>query len=231
MERRHATAVGDPCSVCPLGGGAAGGGSTEAVPLYYDFYGFAPRYYEVEYPAPGAPQLAEKVAKLLTRPGQTLHQDPNRGLDHGAYVPLAEMYPDADIPVLQISMPTLDPAELFHLGQRLAVLRDEGVLIVGSGFSTHNMHAFDPRSPAYAPPPNWSTEFDDWLNRTLTAGDVDTLIDFEHKAPAASTAHPRTEHFAPLFVAMGAVSDTIDDNHTAIEGFWFGISKRSIQFN
>lgn len=206
-------------------------GATETVPLYYDFYGFAPRYYEVTYPAPGAPQLAESVAKLLTRPGQTLHRDPNRGLDHGAYVPLAELYPGADIPVLQISMPTLDPSALFELGQTLAPLRDEGVLIVGSGFSTHNIHEFDPRRPASAPPPSWSAEFDDWLNRTLETGDVDALINFEHEAPAASIAHPRTEHFAPLFVAMGAAADTIDDNHTAIDGFWFGMSKRSIQFN
>ncbi len=206
-------------------------GATETVPLYYDFYGFAPKYYQVTYPAPGAPLLVEKVAKLLARPGQTLHQDPSRGLDHGAYVPLAEMYPDADVPVLQISMPTLDPAELFKLGQMLAPLRDEGVLILGSGFATHNIHEFDPRLPPSAPPPSWSSEFDDWLNRTLETGDVDALIDFERQAPAASIAHPRTEHFAPLFVAMGAAADTIADNHTAIEGFWFGMSKRSIQFN
>lgn len=107
------------------------------------------------------------------------------------------MYSAANVPVLQISMPTLDPAELFKLGQTLAPLRDEGVLILGSGFSTHNIHEFDPRRSASAPPPSWSAEFDDWLNRTLTAGDVDALIDFEHEAPAASIAHPRTEHFRP----------------------------------
>lgn len=89
------------------------------------------------------------------------------------------------------------------------------MLILGSGFSTHNIHEFDPQRPASAPPPNWSAEFDDWLDRTLGAGDVDGLIDFEHTAPAASIAHPRTEHFAPLFVAMGAAADTIEDNHTA----------------
>jgi 4,5-DOPA dioxygenase extradiol len=206
-------------------------GATETVPLYYDFYGFAPRYYEVEYPAPGAPGLAASVAKLLAGPGRSLHQDPSRGLDHGAYVPLAEMYPDADVPVLQISMPTLDPVELFRLGKQLAPLRDEGVLILGSGFSTHNIHEFSSNRPAHAPPPNWSVEFDDWLDRSVTSGDVDALLDFEHKAPAASTAHPRTEHFAPLFVAMGAAADSVADNHTTIDGFWFGMSKRSIQFN
>ena len=91
-------------------------GATTTVPLLYDFYGFPQRYYEVTYPAPGAPELADSVAKLLRHPGRVLHQDAERGLDHGAYVPLAEMYPDADVPVLQISMPTLDPAELFRLG-------------------------------------------------------------------------------------------------------------------
>ena len=206
-------------------------GATATVPLYYDFYGFAPRYYQVEYPAPGAAKLAESVAKLVAAPGRPLHQDPNRGLDHGAYVPLAEMYPDADIPVLQISMPTLDPAELFGLGRTLAPLRDEGVLILGSGFSTHNVHEADLRQPVDAQPPAWSSEFDEWLNQTLAAGDVDALIDFEHRAPAASIAHPRTEHFAPLFVALGAAADTVDDNHTAIDGFWYGMSKRSVEFN
>jgi len=205
-------------------------GATETVPLVYDFYGFAPRYYQVTYPAPGAPELAASVTALLATPGRRPHRDPARGFDHGAYVPLVEMYPEADIPVLQVSMPTLDPAELFDLGRRLAPLRDEGVLILGSGFSTHNLAAFDPRRPAAAPPPSWSAEFDDWLGDALAAGDVDALIDFERRAPAATIAHPRTEHFAPLFVAMGAAAETITDNRTAVEGFWFGLSKRSVQF-
>jgi len=203
-------------------------GATTTVPLYYDFYGFASRYYQVTYPAPGAPQLAAAVDKLLSQPGGQLHQDPDRGLDHGAYVPLAEMYPDADVPVLQISMPTLDPAELFRLGRSLAPLRDEGVLILGSGFSTHNARGVDLNAPSSVRPPTWSSEFDDWLDRTLTTGDIDTLIDFQNKAPAASMAHPRTEHFAPLFVALGAADDS-PNVATAIDGFWYGMSKRSVQ--
>lgn len=204
-------------------------GATETVPLYYDFYGFARRYYEVQYPAPGAPELAESVGKLLGRPGVTLYQDPDRGLDHGAYVPLAEMYPDADVPVLQISMPTLDPAELFELGRTLAPLRDEGVLILGSGFSTHNLSEMNLGVPDTGEPPTWSSEFDDWLDRTLSVGDIDALIDFQAKAPAAALAHPRTEHFAPLFVALGAAIDDVPDIETAIDGFWYGLSKRSVQ--
>ena len=167
----------------------------------------------------------------LHHPGQSIHHDPTRGLDHGAYVPLVEMYPEADIPVLQVSMPTLDPAELFRIGQKLSPLRDEGVLIIGSGFSTHNLRAMSLSDPSAAPPPAWSSEFDDWLNRMLTDGNLDALIDFEHKAPAAAIAHPRTEHFAPLFVALGASADGPSGATTAIDGFWYGMSKRSVQMS
>jgi len=112
-------------------------GATSVVPLLYDFSGFPARYYDVTYAAPAAPELAASVRGMLLGAGLDVRQDPSRGLDHGAYVPLAEMYPGADIPVLQISMPTLDPADLFEVGRSLAPLRDEGVLIMGSGFSTH----------------------------------------------------------------------------------------------
>jgi 4,5-DOPA dioxygenase extradiol len=194
-------------------------GATTTVGLTYDFWGFADRYYQVTYPAPGAPELAASVRRLLA----STADDPGRGLDHGAYVPLVEMYPAADIPVLQISMPTLDPVELYRLGEKLAPLRAEGVLIIGSGFFTHNLSAL--RGTGV---PSWSSEFDDWGNRALRAGDVDGLLDFEHKAPAGRLAHPRTEHFAPLFVAMGAAGGP--GGHSAIDGFWLGLSKRSWQF-
>jgi 4,5-DOPA dioxygenase extradiol len=206
--------------------------ATTPVPLFYDFSGFPRHYYNVRYDAPGAPGLAESVTKLLSGPGASVHQDPGRGLDHGAYVPLMEMYPDADIPVLQISMPTLDPAALFEVGRKLAPLRDEGVLILGSGFSTHNLQQAMNRmagSPSDTPP-TWSSEFDDWLQRTLSDGDIDALIDFQSRAPAAALAHPRTEHFAPLFVTLGTVANDTVAPETAIDGFWYGLSKRSIQF-
>jgi 4,5-DOPA dioxygenase extradiol len=204
--------------------------ATETVPLFYDFYGFPKRYYEVTYSAPGAPDLAASVAQLVGGPGSPIHQDPTRGLDHGAYVPLVEMYPDADVPVLQISMPTLDPSALFEIGRRLAPLRDEEVLILGSGFSTHNLREMNMAAPPDATPPTWSSEFDHWLDESLSKGEVDALIDFEHQAPAAALAHPRTEHFAPLFVALGAVADDRLESTTAIDGFWYGLSKRSVQF-
>ena len=204
--------------------------ATTTVPLYYDFYGFPQRYYDVQYPAPGAPALADEVERLLDEASQPVHRDPARGLDHGAYVPLVEMYPEADIPVLQISMPTLDPKALFDIGQRLAPLRDQGVLIVGSGFSTHNLREMNWHAGPRGHPPTWSVEFDDWLDRNLQAGDVDTLIDFENKAPAARLAHPRTEHFAPLFLSLGASAESGIDSRTEVKGFWFGLSKRSVEF-
>ena len=204
--------------------------ATTTVPLYYDFWGFERRYYEVQYAAPGAPALAAQVRALLSSPDHPIHDDETRGLDHGAYVPLVEMYPEADIPVLQISMPTLDPATLLQIGRKLAPLRDQGVLIIGSGFSTHNLRAIDMSLGFAAPPPSWSVEFDHWLKETLEKRDVDALVDFQRTAPATVLAHPRTEHFAPLFVALGAGLDTGASGDTVIDGFWIGLSKRSVQF-
>ncbi|MFD0593730.1 dioxygenase [Catellatospora coxensis] len=145
-------------------------GATTTVPLYYDFGGFAQHYYEVKYPAPGAPELAAKVRALLRGPQTPVADVPDRGLDHGAYVPLVEMFPEADVPVLQISMPTLDPQRLLEIGRRLAPLRDEGVLIIGSGFFTHNLRAAMPylHLGFDAPVQGWSAEFDDWGGRRWT---------------------------------------------------------------
>ncbi|WP_235987129.1 dioxygenase family protein [Halosaccharopolyspora lacisalsi] len=200
-------------------------GATTTVPLVHDFWGFPERYYTVRYPAPGAPELAARVRALLHDPGTPLQDFPERGLDHGAYVPLVEMYPEADIPVLQISMPTLQPERLMHLGRALAPLRDEGALIIGSGFFTHNLRALsEPTTPA------WSLEFDDWGEHALRAGEVDELLDFRHKAPAGNLAHPSTEHFAPLFVTLGATEEELANQRTPIDGFWHGLAKRSVQF-
>ncbi|MDT0445718.1 dioxygenase family protein [Streptomyces johnsoniae] len=203
-------------------------GATTTVPLTYDFWGFPERYFRVTYPAPGAPWLAERVRGLLAGPGVPVHDAPGRGLDHGAYVPLAEMYPDARIPVLQLSMPTLEPERLLRLGRRLAPLRDEGVLIVGSGFFTHNLSELTWGSgPREAP--GWSREFDAWGAEALAGGDVDGLLDFAVRAPAGRRAHPRTEHFAPLFLALGAGEADLSRQRTVIDGFWAGLAKRSVQ--
>ena len=201
-------------------------GATTTVPLVYDFWGFPERYYQVTYPAPGAPELAENVRKLLRGAGMPVADVPDRGLDHGAYVPLVEMYPQADVPVLQISMPSLDPKELFDIGRKLSPLRDDGVLIIGSGFFTHNLRALTADDRVV---PAVMAEFDDWGRRTLEAGDLDALLDFEHKAPASRLAHPRTEHFAPLFVTLGAAADELTTQRTVIDGYWLGLARRSIQ--
>jgi len=206
--------------------------ATTKVPLIYDFWGFPQHYYEVTYDTPGAPALAADVTKLLSTPDTPVHQDQSRGLDHGGYVPLVEMFPKADVPVLQMSMPTLDPQRLFEIGRKIAPLRDQGTLIVGSGFTTHNLRWFNPAAGSEAPAPAASAEFDTWARETMAAADLDSLLDFLNKAPAAHEAHPRTEHFAPLFVALGAASENGDlANRSVIDGFWYGLSKRSWQFS
>nr|BFE71541.1 class III extradiol ring-cleavage dioxygenase [Actinoplanes digitatis] len=201
-------------------------GATETVPLVYDFGGFAPHYYEVRYPAPGAPELAARVEKLM--PDHEHVTRTERGLDHGAYVPLTVMYPDADIPVLQMSLPTLEPDRLLEIGRRLAPLRDEGVLIVGSGFTTHGLPFLrDFRADAQAP--GWSREFDAWAAETLARGAVDELADFRDRAPGMPYAHPTIEHMAPMFLTLGASGDPGQSPEQPIDGFWMGLSKRSFQ--
>lgn len=203
-------------------------GATETVPLVYDFYGFAPKYYQTQYRAPGAPWLAERVGALLS-PHQKVEQDPRRGLDHGAYVPLVAMYPGADIPVLQMSLPTLEAGALHALGRALAPLRDEGVLIMGSGFLTHNMRAID--WSGSAPPPSWASEFDLWAKETLAKGDVDGLLDYRRRAPGVAMSLPTVEHFVPAIVAQGAASVAGGAVTFPIEGFWMGsFTRRSVQF-
>ena len=201
-------------------------GATHPVPLVYDFYGFPEKYYQATYPCPGAPDLAGRVRGLLADSGIACADDPERGLDHGAYVPLVAMYPDADVPVLQLSMPVLDPESLFALGRALAPLRDEGVLVFGSGFLTHNMrYAFVPGTPT------WAVEFDQWASETLARFDVDALKDFQRRAPAARTALPTWEHYAPLIVCAGAVRDPQPAVSFPIAGWWMdgAFTKRSVE--
>lgn len=202
-------------------------GATRPVPLVYDFYGFPEKYYQTTYPAPGAPELASRVRELLRARDIAVTDEPGRGLDHGAYVPLVAMYPSADVPVLQVSMPGLDAQALFALGQALAPLRDEGVLIFGSGFLTHNMRYAFRRGI-----PSWAREFDSWAEGALARFDVDALIDFEARAPAARMAHPTWEHYAPVLVAAGAAADARPTTTFPITGWWMdgAFTRRSVQF-
>jgi 4,5-DOPA dioxygenase extradiol len=198
--------------------------ATAGTPLVYDFGGFAQKFYEMTYETPDATALAARIAAMMPD-NEPLHQS-TRGLDHGAWVPLKIMYPDADIPVLQMSMPTSDPGKLIEIGKRLQPLRDEGVLIIGSGFMTHGLPFLRDFS-INAAVPGWSSDFDQWAADALSRGDVDALASYKDLAPAVQYAHPTVEHFTPLFVTLGAATNPESISETLVEGFWMGLSKRS----
>lgn len=173
----------------------------------HDFYGFEQALYEQRYPAPGACALAEDIAQRLARAGMKVTLDRARGLDHGAWIPLSLMYPHADIPVTQISIcPALPPLFHWRLGRALASLRDEGVLIAGSGAITHNLGDVRARgwSTSDTATPAYVDEFTDWVAAQIDERDLDALLDWQQAAPHAARAHPSPEHFLPLHVALGA---------------------------
>ena len=179
--------------------------TAEHPPMLYDYYGFPPEAYQITWPAPGSPAVAARVQQLLESAGVSSGRDPQRGFDHGTFVPLKLTYPAADVPTVQLSLKSgLDPKEHLAIGRALAPLRDEGVFIVGSGMSFHNLRAFrDPRAAGVA------AQFDAWLNETATADPRhrdQRLTQWSH-APAARQAHPREEHLLPLMVAAGAAGD------------------------
>jgi len=194
-------------------------------PLVYDFSGFDKKFYEMTYNSPDATEISELVASMM--PDTEPVYQSNRGLDHGAWVPLRVMYPDADIPVVQMSMPTSDPARLLELGKRLQPLREKGVLVIGSGFMTHGLRYLrDWRIDADAP--TWSSEFDAWAAQALANGDVDALSNYKELAPGMPYAHPTVEHFTPLFITLGAATAADVAPETLIDGYFMGLSKRSI---
>jgi len=172
----------------------------------HDFGGFPDELFAMRYPAPGDPALAERIVALLGDHGLTVTADPERGLDHGAWVPLSLTYPDADIPVVQLSIASNASPEWHHvLGQALTPLRDDGVLIVGSGSITHNLRALFSARPAIdAPAPAWVTGFTDWVAERMAAGAVDDVLHAVERAPHGHDNHPTMDHILPLFVAMGA---------------------------
>ena len=173
----------------------------------HDFYGFPRPLYEMRYPAPGSPALAESIGEKLRQSGFGCDIDRSRGLDHGAWVPLLLMYPQADIPVLQLSVqPHLGPEHHLRVGRALAPLRDEGVLIIGSGSFTHDLSEFRGHGPN-DPAPDWVNSFADWFHAALTGSQTDDLLNYRRQAPFAVKNHPTEEHLLPLYVALGAGGD------------------------
>jgi 4,5-DOPA dioxygenase extradiol len=202
--------------------------SAAGTPLVYDFGGFHPRYFQMTYPTPDAGALAARVAAAMPAT-EPVHQHGSRGLDHGAWVPLKVMYPYADVPVLQLSMPTHDPARLLDLGARMRPLREEGVLVIGSGFMTHGLPFLTREMFSDNLVPAWSADFDHWAAEALARGDLDSLAAYRSQAPGVSYAHPTVEHFTPLFVTLGAAATAEQPVQTTVQGYQFGLSKRSFQ--
>lgn len=203
--------------------------SATAPVTVHDFGGFPRALYEIDYPAAGAPGLAADVIALLGRHGLDAVANDLQGRDHGAWVPMMHVYPDADVPVLQLSQTAAPlPSALFEIGQALAPLREQGVLIVGSGSLTHNLYEIGagPEAGGVA------REFADWVWTQIAAGDLDALLNYRHAAPAASRAHPTDEHFLPLFFAIGAAGSDwmsaqrleggMDYDVLAMDSFVFG---------
>lgn len=168
----------------------------------HDFGGFPDELYRIQYGAPGAPELARRVKQVLDAAGLQAGLDPTRGLDHGAWVPLRYLYPDADVPVTQLSIQShLSPVHHYRLGEALRPLLDEDVLVVGSGSLTHNLREFRTRAGKVEP---YVRAFQDWMKRSIEAKDVAAVLDYRRLAPDAVRAHPTDEHLLPLFVALGA---------------------------
>ncbi len=200
-------------------------GTTRTRDLIYDFGGFPRELYTLQYAAPGAPQVVERVAGL-----SAAERRDERGWDHGVWVPLLHMFPGADVPVAQLSLPSQQsPRELFELGRRLAPLRAEGVLLLASGGSVHNLSRLD--WSGAAPPEDWALGFETWLRERLTEGDTEALLAYERAAPHVDLAHPTREHLQPLFVALGAAAEHPSPLRFPIGGFEYGnLSRTSIQF-
>lgn len=187
----------------------------------YDFGGFPAELYRLSYPAIGNGVIAQEIAQVLSEAEMPVQMHPNRGFDHGTWTPLSLAYPQADIPVIQMSVqPRLGPEHHWQLGQAIAPLRDQGILILGSGGATHNLGAF--ASDYDASPPDWVVAFDDWLAQTIQANDRHSLLNYRQCAPFAVPNHPSEEHLLPLFVALGA-GDGDKPGRQLHRGFTYGV--------
>lgn len=191
----------------------------------YDFYGFPDELYAMTYPAPGAPELANKAAELLAKAGLSAGLDERRGLDHGAWVPLSLMYPEADIPVAQLSISShKSPAQHLALGRALAPLREDGVLIMASGNATHNLREVFRHDIMEAPVP-YAKAFADWLTAHIAAGDTAPLLRYLEEGPNGPRNHPTADHYLPLLVALGAGQGVNGGEKGRIlhDGFTYGV--------
>lgn len=182
---------------------------------WHDFGGFPAALYELQYPAPGHPALAQEVLDLMQSAGLAARGDNGRPLDHGVWVPLMHLFPDADVPVVQVALPVgWGPAQVVALGAALQSLRASGVLVMGSGSITHNLGEFRGGAQATAP---YVTEFARWVESALQRGDKPALLDYRSLAPHAHRAHPTDDHFLPIFFAMGAAGENARPNYLSRE--------------
>jgi 4,5-DOPA dioxygenase extradiol len=197
-------------------------GTGEKLETVHDFYGFPAELYEISYPATGCPEAAREVAAALKAAGLPVHDAPSQGLDHGAWIPLRLMYPDADVPVVPLSLQShLGVAGAYRLGQALAPLAAQGFLIIGSGNLTHNLGDYRIARMTNGAGLDYVRDFPEWMTQRLQAHDIDTLLDYRRQAPQAVRAHPTDEHLQPLYVALGAAgSDArVEHLHTGISDY------------
>ncbi len=182
---------------------------------WHDFGGFPPALYALQYPAPGAPALAQEVLALLQAAGMAAQGDAERPFDHGAWVPLMHLFPQADLPVVQVALPVgAGPQDVYALGAALRSLRSQGVLVVGSGSMTHNLAEFFGGAREPAP---YVLAFSRWIEAALERGDLPALLAYREQAPHAERAHPTDDHFLPLFFALGAAGDDLNARYLSRE--------------
>ncbi len=206
-------------------------GTASQLETLHDFGGFDPRLFEIQYPATGCPEAAEQVAAALQAAGLPVARDARRGLDHGAWVPLRHMFPDADVPIVPLSLQHPGgPAHAWRVGRALAPLAEQGLLVVASGNVTHNLRDWQRIRMSGQPAPDYVQQFADWVHAQMTGRATEALLNYRQSQPAGSLAHPRDEHLLPLFTALGAAGEGaqpeafyrgIDEHVIAMDGYAF----------
>ena len=242
MFSRLAGALGKPRAIVMVSGhhltAAPEVGMAARPETIYDFFGFPPPLYQIKYPAPGAVDIGEQILQRLHDAGIAARPNPQRGLDHGAWSPLLHMFPDADIPVVPLSIqPRMDARHHYAMGCALADLGSEGVLVIGSGNLTHNLRDIV-RWEREAETTPYVAEFQSWFAERLAAHDIDALLDWERSAPHGSRAHPTDDHLLPIFVALGAGGESavtqrlyagVDYGVLAMDAFAFGAATVALE--